>query len=166
MTLAKALRMRTTIAKKIKLAESRAINSAISVSTDPDQDFNTIEQIAEFDKNQRDLRELKVRTAAKSINTKVLIPEDIPTDEAGKEVPVFCAVLIRDDLKSKKIFIDRLIGQPITVDMYMFDREKDPPTKKRNFNFDEAVELSEKLQEAIDTMDGIVQGTDATTKFE
>ncbi len=168
-TLGKALRLRSTVANKIATASARARQTAISLSTDPKPDFDVKEQLKIFTDEQRNLRELKVKTTAKSLNTKVLIPEDIPVDEAGKEVPVYCAVLIRDDLKARKKLLDELIAMPVSVDRYEYydtSEGQERPVKKRNFSFEEAIATSELLQESIDTIDGIIQGTDATVKFE
>ena len=172
MTLGRALRLRSSVANKIKQASSRAKSSAIYSDPGPAPDFKVEEQLKIFTEEQQNLRELKLKTAFKSMNTKVFIPEDVPVGEAGKEVPIYCAVLIRDDLKARKQLLTALIEQPLEHDRRELlysgrGRDSEPlPEKKRSFNFEEAVKLAESLQDSIDTLDGIIQGADATTRFE
>ncbi len=170
MTLGRALRLRSTIANKIKQAAARAKGSAVYSDPGPTPDFNVEEQIALYTEEQQKLRELKVKTAVKSLNTKVTIPDDIPVAEAGMQVPVYAAVLIRDDLKARKQLLTAIIDTPLEPDrrelLYGRNSDSPPVEKKRSFDFQSAVENSEKLQDAIDTLDGIIQGADATTKFE
>jgi len=172
MTLGRVLRLRSSVANKIKQASSRAKSSAVYTDTGSTPDFKVEEQLKIFTDEQQNLRELKLKTAFKSMNTKVYIPEDVPVGEAGKEVPVYCAVLIRDDLKARKQLLAAIIELPTDYDrreLIYAGRGRDSetlPEKKRSFNFDEAVTLAESLQDSIDTIDGIIQGADATTRFE
>ncbi|MCK9272910.1 hypothetical protein M0P65_05175 [Candidatus Gracilibacteria bacterium] len=164
-TLGKALRLRKTIANKIALARTRALTFGVTLSTQK-IDFNTVKEIQLFDEEQTNLRDLKIKTAWKSLNTKVFVPKDIPVAEAGKSVSIFLAVLIRDDLKARKQLNDSVVALPTMVYDHEILEEGLIPTRDRNFNFDAMVAFSEKLQEAIDTMDGIIQGIDAVTIFE
>lgn len=167
-TLGKALRMRSSIANKIATASNRAKNFAVTLDCDPKPDFDVEEQIKDFRKEQTALRSLKIQTSKKSLSTTVLIPEDMPVAEAGQEVSVMQAVLIRDDLKSEKALLDSIVSTPVTFNRYDYEglAKEERPVKVRNFNFEEKVPYVEQLQEAIDTLDGIIQGTDAVTKFE
>jgi len=167
-TLGKALRMRSTIANKIKQANERAIGSAVFQTPGPVPDFDVNEQIGIYVDEQQKLREMKVKIAVKSLNTKVTIPDDVPVAEAGMQVPVYAAVLIRDDLKSRRQLLSAIINLPLVAERprRLYGEPEPTVEKKRNFEFENAVKLSEELQNAIDTLDGIIQGTDAVTKFE
>jgi len=169
-TLAAALRLRSTLANKIAQASNRAQTNAVCYVGE-NGDFNYEEQIASFVKEQANLRSLKTQTALKSLLTKIKVPEGLPVEESGKEIPVYQAVLVRDDLKSYKMLLERISNIPIGKEYDRFayrapSTEVEIPEKIRNFSFQETLDLIEKIQDAIDTIDGLIQATDATVKFE
>ena len=164
-TLAKALRMRSTLAHEIADAKHRAINNAISEADLGTPDFNTTLCIADFRRAQCNLRGVKTETATLSVLTKVLIPSDLPVEEAGTSVPLIQAVLIRDDMKSAISFYKQLTTMDASNYRPHFGEDKEVIVKERNFNFQEILEDIDKIQDAVDTIDDIIQGTDATTRF-
>lgn len=155
-TLARALRERKTLAGKISEARQRASSSSV-VDEGDEPDFDTAEQLALHGQRQAELRKLKVETAKESAKALVKIPEDAPVPEAGQEVGVSHAVLIRDDLKGQRSLLTDLTTIPLVVrDRYSI-REEEVKKRVRKFDFQETLEKIDNLQLSIDAIDSAIQ---------
>lgn len=170
-TLARALKDRKTIANELSTISMRAYKDAVittdeSKSTDFKPDFNTQEYTQKYLETQHRLRELKTGIANKTSSTLVKIPSEVPVPEAGTEVPLFQAILIRDDLKSQKIFFDRFLNISIKDSRYNHKTEEYEEIKKeRQFDFEKTRQLVDNLQDYIDNIDALIQFTDNTTEL-
>lgn len=160
-TLAQLLRDKKTLSRTLGIYSERAKKFAVTLPDD-NLDFDTNECIKKFRESQSELRKAKTEASLKSISTMVFIPDEIECSESGTDVPLFRAVLIRDDLKSLKSLLDQINNISTTPDRwsYLGDENTKPMTKKRNFNFEETLLLSDKLQEQIDEIDALIQYTD------
>jgi len=160
-TIAKALRDRKTFGQTIATARRRAVENAVS-NKGVETDFKTQDQIDYFQESQFKLRNLKTSIATKTVTTFVKIPDDVPVNEAGKEVNLYQAILIRDDLKAQKQFFENLINLRCDAD-YRWRGEKEEIIERvRNFDFDALVVLIDKIQDSIDIVDSVIQYTDNT----
>jgi len=167
-TIGRALRMRGTLARDLSESQRHAIDNAVfEKGLKNEGDFNTVDCIADFIKTQYDLRTVKAETARISSTATVVVPLDIPMAEAGSTVTLIQAVLIRDDMKAMLQFYTRLVG----LDARNYrehgygDGEKALIERERAFDFDSITKEIKDLQDGIDTLDGIIQGIDSTTKF-
>lgn len=162
-TIAKLMRSKKTFANKIKTSQSRATANAVKFPEEK-VDFDVQKCVIDFLRNQDELREAKTQIAQKTISTLVKIPDNVSTIEHGTEVPLFKAILIRDDLKAYKALLDSLIAMPTVQTKWGYRDEDDNKVlvKERLFSFDEYVKESEKIQEDIDTIDSLIQYTDNT----
>lgn len=159
-TLARALKERKTIISKIAETSKRVAASAVT-REDVEPDFNTQDQIKIYIEKQSQLRLLKSAIAKESSLALVKIPESVPVVEAGKEVSVSQAVLIRDDLKGLKSLLDSIVASPvgpIENDRYGYPSANEVEKRLiRRFDLQEALNAVEKIQEAIDAIDSIIQ---------
>lgn len=170
-TLANLLRKRKTIASKLGTFSERAVGGAVTETVDGKEnkpDFDTQENVELFKSTQHELRKIKSAVAETTSTKKVSIPEDIPVPEAGQEVSLYQAILIRDDLKSQKNLLERVSKLSSGVEKRkLFLRETSETTEKvRHFDFDEFVKMSDSLQEYIDKVDALIQYTDNTLSVE
>jgi len=163
-TIAKALRERKTLGNTIATAKQRAISGAVS-EKDKKTDFNTAEYIIAFHDAQLELRKLKTAIAEKTASTLVTIPVDVPCPEAGTQVTLYQAILIRDDLKALKQFNEHLVGLPVRDDYRWRGEAQEVVEKVRNFDFDGTVELIDKIQDSIDAVDAVIQYVDNTEEI-
>jgi hypothetical protein len=167
MSILRALRERKTIANEIEKASTRAQTNAVATE-DETPDFNVDEQIALHSQKQYELRALKCGIAAASLSTLVNIPNDVSVPEAGKQVPVYQAILIRDDLKGRKKFLEGIEKSNTAPDIFALRtvREGQEPKKRiRKFDFAKILSDIDKLQTAIDEIDAAIQYADSTTQI-
>jgi hypothetical protein len=165
LTIARALQNRKMIGNTLGTLANRIKNSAV---TDPDDkpDFKPDECLAQFTQEQFNLRQLKIQAVSASVTTMVKIGEDVPTPEAGKDVPVYQAVLIRDDLKSQKALLESLTATPLNSMRWVRSSDSEEKiTRVRNFNFQETIKKIENLQDMINQIDAQIQYTDNTTSI-
>lgn len=164
-TLARALKDRKTVANELSSISTRAYKDAV-LKPDDKPDFNTHEYIQKYLESQHNLRELKTGIANKTSSTLVKIPSEIPVPEAGTEVSLFRAILIRDDLKSQKMFFDRFLNIQTKESRYNHKTEEYEEIKKeRQFDFEKTRQLVDDLQDYIDSVDSLIQFTDNTTEL-
>jgi hypothetical protein len=165
MTIAKALQQRKTIANKLATLSQRAMKCAVK-EKDAETDFDTESCLEEFESEQYALRDLKIKGSLASHNTLVLIPGSIPVPEATTRIPVYQAVLIRDDMKGRKALLEQLINLPTTKRNYMRMTGGEEEIKmERSFDFEKMLEEIEVLQDAIGEIDALVQYNDNTVKI-
>jgi hypothetical protein len=164
-TLAKVLRMRSTLARDLAEVRNRALKHAVVEKDLKKPDFNTSACLEDFIGLQSDLRVVKTATATKSVSTFVKIPEDIPVAEAGSEVPLIQAILIRDDLKATASLLKQLTEFDASDFRDGYGEHVRLVERERTFDFEVVLTLLDEVQEAIDNIDDIIQGTDATTRF-
>lgn len=164
-TLASNLKKRATMKKKIDKSSARARQCAVLVEGCEDEsDFNVIEQVGLHEEMKRELRKNKVAGQTASLNNTISVPDWFPVDESGKEISLFQAVLVRDDMKGYKNLLESLINinhgtQPLPA----YEIIEGGPThlvRKRQFDFDKTLELIETLEKAIDHIDGQIQRAD------
>ena len=168
-TLLRALRERKTIQNKVAQARQRATGSAVTYE-DREPDFKVEEQINIYDQKQNELRQLKVEVAKASLKHTVFIPENAGVPEAGTKVPVFQAILIRDDLKGKKSFLEsfenfKVDNDPLYGGRRMKIEGEELVKKKRHFELDKILAQIEELQGSIDEIDAAIQYVDSTKKI-
>ena len=165
MTIAKALQQRKTIANKLATLAQRATKCAVK-EKDQKTDFDTESCLEEFESEQFALRDLKIKGAIASHNTLVNIPTSVPATEAGNAVPVYQAVLIRDDMKGRKALLEQLIDIPTTKRNYMRMTGGEEEIKlERVFDFEKILEEIDALQDAIGEIDALIQYNDNTVKI-
>jgi hypothetical protein len=165
MTIAKALQQRKTIANKLATLALRATKCAVK-EKDQETDFDTESCLEEFESEQYALRDLKIKGAIASHNTLVCIPTTIPVPEAGNAIPVYQAVLLRDDMKGHKALLEQLIDIPTTKRNYMRMSGGEEEIKmERAFDFERILEEIEALQDAIGEIDALIQYNDNTIKI-
>lgn len=163
-TLAKLLRERKTIANNIKTSDNR-INRFAITEEGAKIDFCPMESLKAYQAGQFSLRENKTRTIFKTISLKVLIPENAPVPEAGQEVSIYQAILIRDDLKSQKTIMERLIATDENTQRLGYGDNAREIKRQRNFKFEEILSAQENIQEAIDSIDALIQYVDNITEI-
>lgn len=163
-TLARGLRERSTICGEISMAQSRALTNAVAVEG-RNQDFNVVEQIKLYREKQADLRALKTRCSEISITTLVEIPASAPIEEAGKNVPLYQAVLIRDDLKGQKSFFEQLTRINADNEERVVGDTLVTRTKTRSFDFEKTIEIIDLIQESIDAIDSLIQAKDNAVRL-
>jgi hypothetical protein len=158
----KALRDRTKLKEEIKTAQNRAETSAVTYEDEP-SDFNVVDQLTTYGTKQNELRASKMAVIKASLNTLIPINTAL-VPESGTEVPLYQAVLIRDDLKGRKSLLTRLAGFPTSTKNDRYYSEG-PVTKKiRNFPLDGILSEINSIQEAIDEIDVAIQYADSTTE--
>jgi len=174
MSILRALRERTTLAQEIAKASERATKNAVVFESEKENvDFDTTEQICVFDEKQYDLRALKTAIAKASLTNEVQIPEGLGgsegpgINESGKKVPVFQAILIRDDLKGKKKLLESLVKIDISLerDLYLMREDQEPKKRIRLFDFNAVLVEIYEIQTAIDEIDAAIQYIDSTQKI-
>jgi len=165
MTIAKALQQRKTIAMKLATLQQRAIKCAV-VEKDKKVDFDTESCLEEYESEQYALRDMKIKGTIASHTTTVCIPTNIPVPEAGNEIPVYQAVLLRDDMKGRKVLLEQLINLPTSKRNYMrMTGGEEEIQMERAFDFDKILQEIDTLQDAIGQVDALIQYTDQTTKI-
>lgn len=170
-TLAKALRTKKTISQVLATVTQRAMKNLV-VTENQKIDFDPLEQLGLYLENQQNLRQLKTSVAAKSLSAKVKVPANDPDGllvlaEAGQDIPVYQAVLLRDDLKGYRAILQRMIDTPAN-NRETYDRKTGELVEvpvSRKFDFTKTLKLVEIVQDKIDEIDGAIQYADATVKF-
>lgn len=174
-TLARLLRLRTTLAGEITLATTRLTKVVVTTFIDnvPRKlDFDCSTCMTQVMQGKAKLRYIKTQGAIASATCMVAIPEFdkelVP--ESGTTVPVYQAVLIRDDIKAYRGLVSKLLDVQETQETqetgYGENRKVFLVVKKRNYDYQKLVEFHAAMQNWIDEIDGIIQGTDATYKIE
>jgi ribosomal protein S18 len=163
MTIAKALQQRKTIANKLATYAQRAMKCALK-EKDQETDFDTESCLEQFESEQFALRDMKIKGTLASHQTLVPIPKEVPVPEAGTTIPVYQAVLIRDDLKGRKALLEQLVNLPTVKSNYMRGVSEEVKLE-RTFDFEKILEEISIIQDAIDQVDALVQYTDNTTKI-
>ena len=158
-TIAKSLRQRKTLAQKLAECNSRIVRSAV-INEDIEPDFSVEKILNEMSVIQEQLRAVKTNVARASVH--IMIDVSIPNGEV--KIPLYEAVLLRDDMKSRLALVKQLIDMPTTSERG-WREEKDTPKKKRTFNFESAVKEMENLQELIDEVDARIQFADNTKEI-
>jgi len=164
-TIAKALREKKTIAKKIATSGNRAVVwSASEVGIEKDFDYSL--ELSNYREFQSELRELKTMVAKKTIEEKVSIPASQYIKESGTDVPLFKAILIRDDLKSYLMCIEQIIARNHGTS-YNYSGRTEPQAVviERNFNLQAMLDQAEEIQSLIDTIDASIQYVDNTKEI-
>lgn len=166
-TIGKALRLKKTIIQNISQAIQRAKSSAVTYG-DKKPDFNVSDQLERYISSQNELRNIKINVIKKSVEVMVPIPKNTPVPEAGTSVPAYQAILIRDDLKGQRSFLNDLINMRV-VDEKEYDMESNKyitVPAVRNFDFEDVLEQTESLQDYIDEIDAAIQYTDAVETID
>lgn len=162
-TIGKALRLRKTIAQTLGQITGRIQSSAVTYG-DVEPDFDVNDQLERHMDEQANLRKIKMAVISKSVEAKVKISKDIPVPEADTEIPVYQAILLRDDLKARRSILSGLVNTSNTP-RQEFDRKTGDyisvPAVRR-FNFNEVLKEIDNLQDAIDEIDAAIQYVDAT----
>ena len=158
-TIAKGLRNKKTLAGNLGTTSARILKNAV-VSQGAKTDFAAEEQIALYKEGQSELRALKTAVAQKSVTLKLKMPDNLPNgyDEAGKEVPLFQAILIRDDLKGYRSILQKLIDIPTTTTE--FDRKAGDYVnveRERKFDFEKTLKEIDEIQDLIDGVSKIIK---------
>lgn len=167
MSILRALRERKTISAELAKASQRI--SANAVKNEGDHvDFSVEEQLKVHGDKQHELRSLKVSVLEASLKSKVKIPDGISIPEAGQEVPVYQAILIRDDLKGRKSVLGLLENANVNDDnrgFYAMREGQESKKKVRQFDFQKVLAELDQLQSAIDEIDAAIQYVDSTTQI-
>lgn len=165
-TISKALRNRKTLIQNLSTHTNRINQNAITYG-DKIPDYSIEDLLNKFDSDQSALRKNKIDVIKKSVEATVKIPEGFDFPESGQFIPVYQAVLLRDDLKAKrKIIVD--LTSKSSEGKEIFDRATaDYVTipAVRHYDLNEFDLLSEKLQDVIDEIDAAIQYVDATEKI-
>ena len=164
-TIAKCLREKKSIFELLHICSNR-INENAVLESDIEGDFNTEEQTEKYHELQLHLRDLKCAVAAASQTITVRVPDDTPTQEAGSDVPLFRAILIRDDMKSMKNVLQQLTEKNINPPRYRHREDAPPPRLTRRFDFESTLKKIEILQNSIDSLDAAIQYADNINKVD
>ena len=102
----------------------------------------------------------------KTIEETVSIPVSQYVKESGVDVPLFKAILIRDDLKSYLMCIEQIISKNHGIS-YSYTGRSEPLaiTLERNFNLQAMLDQAEEIQSLIDTIDASIQYVDNTKEI-
>lgn len=166
MTLARGLRERSTMRGLLATLSQRIFRFAV-IDKGQNPDFRAETSLMKYEEKQAELRDIKTKCIKASIRKMVRIPEGFSVPEAGCDVPVYQAILIRDDLKGLRNVLARLIElnvEPQRIGGYGPDAAT-VIEKERTFDFEKVLERHDKLQADIDDLDGLIQATDATTNL-
>lgn len=161
MTIAKALKQRKSLAEKLSLCQQRIIKSSVW-NEGEEPDFNVEEVLKEMEKTQSVLRNIKTSVALASVTSKIKIPEGC---SCKREIPIYEAVLLRDDLKCKLSLLKKIIDIPLEKP-FTYREQVAPPNKIRTFNFAETLKEIERIQDWIDEIDSRIQFADNTEKIQ
>lgn len=163
-TIAKSLRSRKTLAQKLAECQSRILRSAV-IDEDRTEDFKVSDTMQEMLDLQAQLRATKTSVARASVNIMVAIPAEILGTDSIRDIPLYEAVLLRDDMKSRLSLVKQLVDMPTDSQRGYYREEKDPPKKKRTFDFDSVLKEVSNLQEWIDEVDARIQFADNTKEI-